>query len=114
MTVKKTEIPKYQKLYELTKEYIKYIDDDFYYTSIQYNKNNQCKKHLDKNNVGVSLIIGLGDYTGGELILYDENGENPVKHDIKNKPLKFNGSELYHETAPFEGERYTMVFYSID
>ena len=111
---KKTEIPKYQKLYELTKEYIKYIDDDFYYTSIQYNKNNQCKKHLDKNNVGVSLIIGLGDYTGGELILYDENGENPVKHDIKNKPLKFNGSELYHETAPFEGERYTMVFYSID
>jgi hypothetical protein len=88
-------------------------DKKFKYTSIQYNKNNQCQKHLDKNNIGESMIVGLGDYTGGELIIYDEDGNNPVKHDIRYKPFKFNGSIYPHETAPFEGERYTLVFYSI-
>jgi hypothetical protein len=88
-------------------------DKKFKYTSIQYNKNNQCQKHLDKNNIGESMIVGLGDYTGGELIIYDQDGNNPVKHDIRYKPLKFNGSIYPHETAPFEGERYTLVFYSI-
>ena len=27
-------------------------------------------------------IIGLGNYTGGELIVYDKNGKNPKKIDI--------------------------------
>ena len=46
--------------------------------------------------------------------MYDEDGNNPVLHDIKNKPLKFNGSKYPHETAPFEGERFTLIYYAID
>jgi hypothetical protein len=111
---RKTKMEKFKDVYEETLKYMKENNSEFIFTSIQYNKNQQCKKHLDKNNVGVSLIIGLGDYEGGELIVYDEHGNNPVKHDIKNKPLKFNGSKYWHETAEFVGERYTMVFYSID
>ena len=61
--------------------------------------------------VGV-IGVGLGDYTGGELIVYDEDGKNPVKKDIRNKFYTFNGSKYPHETAPFKGERYTLVFYS--
>ena len=67
---------------------------------------------MDKLNVGYSYIIGLGDYTGGELIIYDENGENPRLIDIQNKFFKFDGSIYPHETAPFSGERFTMVFFS--
>ena len=92
---------------------MKLKDPNFKFTSIQYNKNHRAAKHQDSKNMGVSYIIGLGDYKGGELIIYDENGKNPVKHNIKNRFYKFNGSIYPHETAPFKGERYSLVFYNI-
>ena len=110
----KTTMPKYKKLYNESLDFMKQNNPQFEFTSIQYNKNQKAKKHIDKNNVGVSTIIGFGDYTGGELIVYDEDGNNGVKHDIHNKFLQFDGCKYPHETAPFEGERYTLVFYSID
>ena len=101
---------KYQKIYELAKE----LGKDIEYTSIQFNKNYRCKKHIDGNNMGESSIIGLGNYTGGELLVYYDGPDNPPKKiDIKGKFFKFNGSQYYHETAPFEGERHTLVYYSI-
>ena len=103
---------KYQKIYELVKELAK--NNDVEYTSIQFNKNYQCRKHIDGKNIGESSIIGLGNYTGGELLVYyDGPDEPPTKIDIKGKFFKFNGSEYYHETAEFQGERHTLVFYSI-
>mgnify|MGYP003657918929 FL=1 len=113
LTSQRTTKPKYTQLFDESVNFMKSLDNDFKFTSIQYNKNQQAKKHIDKNNVGISTIIGLGDYTGGELIVYDKDGNNPVLHDIKNKPLKFNGSLYPHETAPFEGERFTLIYYSL-
>ena len=87
-------------------------DPKFKFSSIQFNKNHRSSKHTDSKNTGISYIIGLGDYTGGELIVYDKDGKNPVKKDIRNKFYKFDGSKFPHETAPFKGERYSLVFYS--
>ena len=85
---------------------------DFFFTSVQINKNHRCCKHIDSYNVGVSYIIGLGDYTGGELRIY--NRDNTYEDiDIRNKWYCFNGSKLYHETLPFTGERYSLVYYKI-
>ncbi len=110
-------LQKYRDIFQMTKmlidSYIEKHDIHFKYTSIQYNKNHQCAYHKDKNNVGDSYIIGLGDYTGGELLVYDKDGKNPVKHNIKNKFLKFNGAVYPHETAPFKGNRITLVIYNI-
>ena len=108
----KTREPKYKKLFNETKKLMKLKDPKFKFTSIQYNKNNRAARHRDAKNVGVSYILGLGDYTGGELIIFDENEKNPVKHDIRGKFNTFDGSKYPHETAPFKGERYTLVFYS--
>ena len=110
----KLKVPKYRELYEKTKEYFKLNcpEPDFEYTTIQYNKNQKCAKHIDKNNIGDSYIIGFGDYTGGELIVYDKD-DTPTMVDIKNKFFKFNGALNYHETNDFEGERYSLVFYKI-
>jgi len=85
---------------------------EFKFSTIQYNHNNQCSKHIDGSNVGESVIIAFGDYTGGRLIIYDEN-DNPTYHDIKNKFLRFNGSELYHETEAFTGTRTSLVFFNL-
>lgn len=109
----RTKDPKFKELYKNTRLLLKLHDPKFKYTTIQYNKNHKCAKHKDGRNVGESYIIGLGDYTGGELIVFDENDKNPKKHDIRNKFFKFNGSKYFHVTTPFKGERYTMVYFNV-
>ena len=108
----KTKEPKYKELLKETRKFMKLKDPKFKFSSIQFNKNHRSAKHTDSKNTGVSYIVGLGDYTGGELMVYDEGGKNPVKKNIKNRFYKFNGSIYPHETAPFKGERYSLVFYS--
>jgi len=108
----KTREPRYKKLFKETKKLMRLKEPKFKFTSIQYNKNHRAARHRDAKNTGISYIVGLGNYTGGGLIIYDENEKNPVKHDIKGKFNTFNGSIYPHETAPFKGERYTLVFYS--
>jgi len=89
-------------------------DPDFKFSSIQFNKNYKMKKHVDKNNVGKSYIIGLGDYEGGELLVYfDGKDHPPTKIDIKNKFYTFNGNKYWHEIADFTGNRISLVYYNI-
>lgn len=105
--------PKYQELKKVVWKVMKDRDPNFKFSSVQINKNYRMAKHTDARNVGVSYILGLGNYTGGEVIVYDKDGKNPKKIDIKNKFAKFNGSILPHETAPYKGTRYTLVYYQI-
>tara|TARA_R110002012_G_scaffold309246_1_gene516144 strand:- start:3 stop:542 length:540 start_codon:yes stop_codon:yes gene_type:complete len=100
-------------LFRVAKEVMRKHNPNFRFTSIQVNKNNRTAKHTDGRNIGMSYMIGLGDYTGGELLIYDEEGKNPKPYVTKNKWIKFNGSIYPHETAPFKGERYTLVYYDI-
>lgn len=81
------------------------------YQSITLNHGVQAKKHIDIQNNGDSVIVGIGNYIGGELNVYDISGIEFVSHDIHDKPLMFNGAIYPHETKPFEGERYTMIFF---
>ena len=117
MLSRKTQSPKYRELYLNTKKlmdmYIKKHDRKFKFTSIQFNKSHRAAYHVDAKNVGESYIIGVGDYKGGELIVYDRHGKNPKKKNIKNRFFKFNGSIYPHETAEFTGNRFTMVFYNV-
>ena len=108
----KTRESRFKKLFRETKKLMRLKDPKFKFTSIQYNKNHRAARHRDARNTGISYIVGLGDYIGGELIIFDENEKNPVKHNIKNKFYTFNGSIYPHETAPYRGERYSLVFYS--
>ena len=53
-----------------------------------------------------SLIVGLGDYIGGEL-----NIEGAVK-DIRYSPVEFDGWNQMHWTMPFVGNRFSLVWFS--
>lgn len=79
-----------------------------YFTSCCVNDSYPMSKHKDGNNVGRSLIIGLGSYKGGDLRIYEKDGYKDV--DIRNG-VYFNGFNNYHEVLPFEGKRYSIVFY---
>jgi len=98
---------KYPEVYKQLKELIFHIDPQFVYNAITVNKNFRCLPHKDKYNIKPSLIIALGDYTGGELNI------EGVKFDINWNPLVFNGGKLEHSTEPFIGTRYSIVYYSI-
>lgn len=96
---------KYPELYQLLKDYIKELNPDFKYTHITVNKNIVCKPHTDSNNTSVSLAIGLGEYTGGNLYV------KGVPHNIRYNPVIFDGAQE-HWTDEFEGERYSLIYYS--
>lgn len=78
-------------------------------STIAINKHAQFLPHVDSGagaGQGVSLIVGLGDYTGGSLIV------EGVEHDIRYKPVEFNGWTQRHWTMPFNGERFTLVWFT--
>ena len=88
------------------------------YQTITLNHNAKAKKHKDSKNVGKSVIIGIGDFTGGEIRVWDKSGNNHKDYNLHDVPLMFNGGLLFHETQPFtidkyeKGKgRYTMIFY---
>jgi hypothetical protein len=96
---------KFPELYENIVTLIKLWKPDFKYTTIQVNKNFASEPHFDKNNVGPSYILGLGDYTGGQLMIEGKS------YDIKNNWKKFDGTKG-HWVEPFEGTRYSLVFFT--
>lgn len=102
---------------DLWKALVKYAEatlpSDFLWHTITLNHNVKAKKHIDGLNVGDSYIVGFGEYTGGKLRTYSDEVEYTA-HDIKNRPLKFNGALIAHETEDFTGERYTLIFYKQD
>lgn len=84
------------------------------YNAITLNHNVLAKKHIDSFNVGNSIIVGIGEYTGGELSIFTPDDTEHVSYSIKDTPVMFNGAVHPHETKPFEGERFTIIYYRQD
>ena len=76
--------------------------------AVQVNDNYLSAPHRDKGNMGSSYIVGFGDYVGGDLVVAGESC------DIRHRGYEFNGSELLHSTAPWVGQRYSLVFFRIE
>ena len=76
------------------------------FTSICINHNTISKTHCDSKNKGVSSIIGIGNYTEGQLVV------NHQIIDIHNKLYTFDGSKELHWSLPFKGERYSLIFFN--
>jgi len=108
------------ELFEKLSLLMKRIDPSHQFTNITINKNLRCKAHRDKGNCGMSYIVALGDFTGGELAvgkrraLESANPEDEPydKLDLHRNMVPFFGAEQTHWTLDFTGERYTCVFYN--
>jgi hypothetical protein len=79
-------------------------------THCAINANAQFKPHVDSGRgagQSRSIIVGLGDYTqGGELIVEGNY------FDIRYQPLEFDGWTLRHWTNLFQGERFSLVWFT--
>jgi hypothetical protein len=103
----------FKELHDTTRKFSKTAHPNYRFQAVTINKNHAAAKHVDKNNKGYSYIIGLGNYTGGELVFTNPKSPHYGSHNIKNKWLKFRGN-TEHYVKPFKGERYTIVYYNID
>ena len=103
---------KHKELLAAAKSFLKAAGVKYRFESVTVNKNHAAARHVDKNNTGHSFIIGLGNYTGGQLVFSDKESPYHGSHNIKNKWLKFVG-DTEHYVKPFKGTRYTLVYYHL-
>ncbi len=79
-------------------------------THCAVNCNAQFKPHVDSGRglgQSVSMIVGLGDYYGGEITV--EQARYPIRY----RPIEFDGWKLRHWTRPFFGsDRFTLVWFT--
>ena len=101
---------KHKAVLAAAKSLMRSHNPSYKFDAVTINKNHAAAKHVDKNNKPPSYIIGLGNYTGGELVFTDKKSPHYGSHNIKNKWLKFDGSTEHH-VKPFKGTRYTLVYY---
>ena len=73
------------------------------------NCNAMFTPHVDSGRgcgQSLSMIVGLGSYSGGNLFIEDES------FDICYQPKEFDGWRCRHWTEPFEGERFSLVWFT--
>ena len=78
-------------------------------THCAVNCNAEFTPHVDSGRgkgQSLSMIVGLGDFMGGGLMV------EGTAHDILYQPLEFDGWKQRHWTQPFEGERFSLVWFS--
>ncbi|KAL7548226.1 hypothetical protein ACHAWF_011517 [Thalassiosira exigua] len=78
-------------------------------THCAINRNAQFTPHVDSGRglgQSLSMIVGLGNYTGGQILVEGKS------YDVRYNGLEFDGWNLLHWTAPFAGERYSLVWFT--
>ena len=99
---------KYPHIYEEILKIGKIICDGigFEFKSIHLNNNVICPKHKDTKNVGKSVLVSFGDYSGANIVIEDDI------YDAKYNPILFDGSKLEHwNTDDLIGNKYSLVFF---
>lgn len=101
----------------------KQLGTEFVFTSININKNYAGKLHRDGNNVGPSFLKAFGKFTGGQLNYFPEDdrslkltdleamADKSEKIDVAKGLLLFDGKRG-HFVDDFDGERYSLVFFT--
>mmetsp|Transcript_30738 Transcript_30738/g.60422 ORF Transcript_30738/g.60422 Transcript_30738/m.60422 type:complete len:571 (+) Transcript_30738:51-1763(+) len=119
----------------VTKLLCQFLDDNppkglergtrFPFSTICINKDYAAKRHRDNNNMGVSVVRGLGTYTGGHLRYWPQDPgpktmpdvlglelNDAVLLDTKRRSICLDSTKA-HEVLPFEGKRYSLVYFTI-
>lgn len=98
-------------LYKLLLEFgTQYVDISF--NAITVNQNYQAAPHRDKQNIGESYLVAFGEYTGGELEMMDTDRKGI--YNIRHSPIKADFSKVLHQVLPFQGKRYSLVYYNFN
>lgn len=82
------------------------------FTSIQVNKNYMSALHIDRGNLGMSYIVGVGQYEGGGLWVQDDAcDDGGMALNVRHEWQRFDGTRA-HCTLPYAGTRYTLIYFT--
>lgn len=97
----------------------------FPFTTVCINKDYAAKRHRDNNNTGLSIVRALGNFKGGRLKYWPDDpgpkqapdvnklGESEaVVLDVRGRSVAMDSTRA-HEVEPFEGRRYSLVYFTI-
>lgn len=102
---------RFPELHKALKALMRKKDPNFKFGTIQINKNVKTAKHIDKNNIGLSYCLALGNFRNGGLELYPPNEPKKIL-DNRHKWVKYDG-KIPHKTASWSGgDRYALVFFN--
>ena len=73
------------------------------WTSIQVNRNTVSDWHADSGNIGLSMMIVLGRFSGGEFQVGTSSPQS-----LAGVGICFSGAEQ-HRSLPFQGERWSLI-----
>lgn len=94
----------------------------FVCTAINLNCNYAGRRHVDQNNEGPSIIRAFGKFKGGRLRYWPAKKvaktnlaalklKDAVRFELDKKTVVFDGKKP-HEVEDFEGDRYSIVFFT--
>ena len=102
----------YPEIYDELKLVINQIFPDFTYTSIQVNHNGIMDYHTDNNNMGDTVILSFGEYTGGNLVIKYNGVE--TEYDMNCRAVRFDASRIPHKVNDdLIGNKYSLVYFTI-
>lgn len=82
----------------------------FRFNCIMMNKNFEGTLHVDKQNLGPSVMLTVGEFAGGQLFMRDHFTSSHDVIEVSGQALTFDGA-MAHATMPFCGDRYSFVFF---
>ena len=106
------------KLYKMACTLLKMINkqwagsnDDFVVQFSCMDIESHIEIHTDKDDVSSQFAISLGEYKGGQLMVYNDNLSTYIPVVNKRKMVQFDGRKKHFVTKVTEGERYYIVFF---
>ena len=101
---------RHRDLWEAAGDLIRAADPSYAWTSVQFNKNFRGSRHRDDKDAMHQVATAFGEYTGGELRVYGQDGIMDVN--TRNRFVRFDG-RYEHEVLPYEGTRYSVIFFAL-
>lgn len=83
------------------------------WTSCVLNQDFSCLWHVDSGNIGPSMIVSFGCYSGGELAIRDASG-NVTLVDTYLKPVVGEFNKMWHRVMPLSGLKFSLVYFKLD
>jgi len=82
------------------------------WTSCVVNQDYVALPHFDSGNVGTSMIVSFGCYSGGELVVEEATGPRSLSTYLT--PTVGDFSKTKHYTKPLSGLKFSLVFFTLD
>ncbi len=101
---------KHRQLWEAAAALIAAVDPAYPWTSVQFNRNFRGSRHRDDKDASHQVATAFGDYTGGELRVFGQEGVTDVN--TRDRFVRFDG-RFEHEVLPYEGTRYSVIYFML-